>query len=84
MKTFGEYIIENTFKKDTKLITKLRKEFFEKQKEWYKLVNIDDGIEVHVKNNKLQDALDDFLDNENIDVSVSSVKNNKFMIKTYL
>jgi len=83
MKTFKQYINEGGFKKDIKLITTLRKDFFEKQKEWYKLVNIDDGIEVHVKGNKIEDTLFDFLEDNDIEVSVSSTKGNKFTIKTY-
>jgi len=78
------------FKKDIKLITRLRKEFWEpfarqNKDVTFKVKNIDDGVEI-ISNNidKFDDALGDFLDdNEDIEISTTTPRNGRMTIKTY-
>jgi len=77
------------FKRDQTLLTRLRKEFWQPFSKANKDItfivkNIKDGVEI-VSNNieAFNDALFTFVEDNDIEVSITSPKNNKITIKTY-
>lgn len=75
------------FKRDQDLLTRLRKEFWapyaKRTGETFAIKNIKDGVEVINATEQFDDELYQFLEDNDIEVSVSSLKNGKLTIKTY-
>jgi len=84
MSIFRNYISEG--KIDIKLITKIRKEFFEniveKKKLDYELSNINGGIKITCTE-EVSNMFNDWVDENDIEINIFSWKNGSFIVKTY-